>query len=357
MDLFTALKSKKSRFTTWKEIYTEIVSHISPMDKKDNKYNETKIDWYEKCMNTNIKKKILPIIKNRDGTNFVYTISLLKEKFVQDHIENYIRMFAMATLYHATCDPSQNMYVSNYDHDTDVVTIYPIEELLMAAFFGIEIRGILFNERLNKEIIAKGYDKEITEEELVKKLFNPVMYSKLFGIPHQDIDSEYMDEIISDNKKSKENGKNKRINEKKTKKKEELEYNPCCKYSINVAAHIVETCSEDITEGSHHCFGCGIDYVEKQEKKIILHSQMFDFNKFILSMEKIKEGKYKITFDVNQNQPYKHASYVSAGRGEVIGKIEETIAGESICNGMTIVISKKKDSYEAKVNYIGIDWF
>lgn len=410
MDIFTALRSRKGKYDSWKNIYVDIVEKMELRGPKPDVNSSDRTDWYDHCMNVMVKKKILPILKKRNGINLNYTFQKISEKFVEEHIDNYIRVIVMITLYNLTCDQSQKLYVSNYDHDTDIVVAYPIEELLMAAFYGIEIRGILFIGNLNKIVTTKGYKKPVTDEDAVAKMFVNINYSNLFNMPYDgeinaykemtrtlehkagiyrhldgynryydrsaEIDKkvaaafasedEDEDEDADENENEDENEdadeKDKANKAKKTnkpKKVNDLKYHPCCSYMIDITGHIVEKCSQHITEGAHACFGdCGTDYEKKEKKNIQIHSQMFDFNKFIIKIEKLDDdGCYHIEFDENQNQPYKHASYTDMGRGKVITSVSEKVSKCSYVTGMDIKIIEKENCYEANVKYIGINWF
>lgn len=389
MDLITALKSKKARNTSWKSIYENIVSKMNlngPKIKSDHKNNDTTINWFDHCMNVMVKKKILPTLINSKGTTFNFTFPLLEKKFVETFMENYIRMIVIATLYNITCEQSQKLYVSNYDHDTDIVTAYPIEELLMAAFYGVKMTGILFVGFLNKIITSNNHDETITDQEAINKVFKEIDYSELFGMPHnKKIEAReilekqvgrkhgYYEHLHSEscydsNKMAKITREVDKIYKSDDSKEEDngididkLVYYPCCVYYKNYTGHVIEECSKLVLKESHPCFGdCGADYVKRENKKNIpIHSQMFDFNKFIIKIEKIDKNKhkYQVEFDENQNQPYKHASYVDMGRGNVIGSVSESFSKATGTTSMKISIAEDAKIYKVIVNYVGIDWF
>lgn len=387
MDLVQGLRSKNARYNSWRVIYREIVSKIDKVhdtkkkkEKKDVDHTEQPVDWYEKCMNKNIRKKLLPTLKTRLGTKLTFEVGDQGDDFFDQNIERYIRMVVMATLYNVTCDSKQSLYVSHYDHDTDIITAYPIEELLMASFYGLEINGILFLNRLSKEVLHTTYDEPVTDVECQAKMFTDMDYSKLFKIPYDpdqadDYDENYdasrdtdsdidNDTEISKSSKSTKSSKSSKSTDdsnddgkKKVTKKKMLQY-PCCRYAIDLSGRVMEVCTEDTGKGAHHCFGCESDFVKTIKlTDVPVHQQMFDFNNFIISIKKTKDDEYDVEFNDRQNPPYKHASYTDMGRGKVVTHVTETISKASWVTSMKVKIEKQKDSHILVVKHVGIDWF
>ncbi|VBB17904.1 hypothetical protein YASMINEVIRUS_367 [Yasminevirus sp. GU-2018] len=418
MDLFTALHSKSARLTSWKDVYDVYVKFIDASNvqekitvepKKTTKGVKSKkvektdkidkpeaqdlerTDWYEKCMNDTIKKMLLPTLTKRSGTNLTFEVKKLNETYFKDNIQNYLRMVVMCTLYNVTCDSQQNMYVSHYDHDTDLVTAYPIEALLMASFYGVKIRGILFIKSLNNIVLAKGYSTPIADQNAKRAMIKIVDYEDLFGFPYDDDDDDEYKEY-SDDEDTKKTGSRlrrsakvesvrhadyddesddstdskkpsyKKTNVSKTKKQQktidDLHYYPCCVYRVNISGKIVEKCTDATAEGAHHCFGCGTDFVKKVSRdNVPIHSQMFDFNKFVTNIKQDGENEYVVEFDENQNAPYKHASYSDMGRANVLVNVKESVSKLSWVTSMRIKIVPKNDVYVLNVKHVGIDCF
>jgi hypothetical protein len=251
--------------------------------------------------------------------------------------------------------------VSYYDHDTDTITVYPIDDLMMAAFYGIQMNGILYTGVLNEKVLGSAY------EDVPHQLTSNLNYEEIFGRIHQDNGDDYFPDIsnikLDDNSDDKIQN-NKQKDKKKIKNKEnisiyDLKQYPCCYYSVDVKGNVFEVCSEDFTQGAHHCFGCEVDFVKtSNHQNVPIHQQMFDFNNFITNTVKHSDKHYTIKFDKNQNPPYQHASYSDMGRGEVVTQVEENISKQSWVTSMDIKIKKESDEYyEFIVTYIGIDWF
>ncbi len=349
MDLFTSLRSNKAKFDSWKQIYENIVHKLKY--QKDNENANNKTNWYEKCMNKEIKNIILPKLTSRKGTKLIFNVTNINDDIFDEYIERYVRMIIMATLYNVTCDSKEQIYVSNYDHDTDMVTSYPIQELLMAAFYGIEIRGILFINQLSKDVLKTGYSEIIQDSDNIQ-IFNELNYQELFNLPF-DGDNDNDNDIECKNIK--------KLN------KNELYQYPCCKYKMNLKGYSEMKCTTETCEGAHHCFGCGTESMGyKYVNHVSIHQQMFDFNNFIVNMEKIEKkddddeklhSTYNVQFDQNQNPPYKHASYSDMGRSEVITSVKKSVSDSYWVTNMNIKIFKMKNSYKFYVTHVGIDWF
>lgn len=412
MDLQTALKSKKARFGSWKTIYdqiiTDLLDHDQPNDVKIKKTKTKKIakdtkdtkdtklirvkkdtnstDWYDMCMNDDICEKILPTLLSRKGTTLVFN-TVTDSNFVKKHLDRYLRTIVMMTLYNVTCEGTEPIYVSNYDPDTDTVISYPVQPLMMAAFYGIQIKGILYINRLDENIISENYENSNNE------LFvREIDYEKLFNIPY-DSDEEYSDgdedfikEINNKTVKDKKNNKKSKHrniesdksdksdksdesdenededeDENSEKYKEEirkLSQYPSSKYTVNLGCRITKKCTDTTTEGAHHCFGCDSKFIGyERHDNYPMHQQMFDFDKFIINIEENSDGTYTIVFDDNQHQSYKHASYSDLGYGSVISR---TFISKPTCswiNSMKIKLSIVKNKYKFTVTHCGIDWF
>lgn len=355
MDLVQGLRSKSARYNSWLDIYKDIVSKIDKShvvkktkEKKDIDIPDQMIDWYNKCMNNTVREKILPKLKSRQGTKLTFEVVNLKDDFFDQNIEQYIRMIVMATLYNVTCDSKQNMYVSHYDHDTDIITAYPIEELLMASFYGLEIKGILFINKLNQEVLGMVYDDPIADKECQSKMFEDMDYSKLFGIPYSPDHDEPCDS----------DGKSETKTSKKSKGSKKMSSYPCCRYAVDLSGKVMEVCTEDTSEGSHHCFGCRSDFVKTINlNNVPVHQQMFDFNNFIININKTADSEYSVEFNDRQNPPYKHASYTDMGREEVVTVVTKTISKASWVTNMNVKIEKQPKCVTFIVKHVGIDWF
>lgn len=340
MDLLNSMRSKSARMTSWKTIYDEYIHDI------DQKPKGKGIDWYEKCMNLDVMTKILPNLKTREGTNLTFEVSKINDEYFRKNILNYLQMIVMATLYHVTSDSNIKTYVSIFDHDTDLVVKYPIDQLLMASFYGIKINGIVFISTLSELILKNGYEEPIKDPEVCKKIFSKIDdYSDVFGIPIDIDENDY-------------SGKKKKNPKKLEKKIGEIPYYPCCRTNIQMTGEIKLKCTDLTLEDAHNCFGdCESESCGEDENEHNIHSQMFDFNKFMINIKKDSDESYTITFDQNQVPSYKHASYTSMGRTEVITSVKETLMTPTWVTSMKIKISQKNDRHVFKVKHLGVDWF
>lgn len=65
------------------------------------------------------------------------------------------------------------------------------------------------------------------------------------------------------------------------------------------------------TSNTHHCFGeCG--HIKENKQEIINNNQIFDFNRFIISIKKASDNDYSITFDSGMHGGFRHASFTNA---------------------------------------------
>ena len=239
MDIITALSSKKSRTSSWKTIYDDIcrffiLNENNLIEEKDynndnndanvdlnimkksskksakikippkrktkditksiikkkisisinnDDFNENgKIDYYSFCMSDHMKKLIIPNYPKIKGTINKYTIEIdrIKNGFeLFDRFrDNYIRMIMMYTLYTVANSVDSTEHVTFYDHDTDFTISFPKENLLMSAFYGINMTGMLMVGKLNRNILDQCYEK--VKNNIINQ-YEDEYHEKIFG--------------------------------------------------------------------------------------------------------------------------------------------------------------------------------
>lgn len=385
MDTITIFKSKKYRNIFWKDVYDTIGKYYF----KHPKINDS-TDYHELMMSEKMKKKIIPECPTINGTQSKYKL-VVSDKLFNKFKNNYLQLVMMYTLYTFANSEKSGEYISYYDHDTDLLIKFSLEELLLASFYKVPIKGILFNGFLNKDILEHSY--KVIDEQLINSEWSSInkkytgtfdkkynsFYKKIFGVPHETGDfcdlinentvkisdnddnshntDEYSNDDNSDNTDDNSNDDNK--NTIQNKKENELDLtHACCNYVYNYNGSIIEMCTDLVNEEAHECFGdCGTNFIRNEQIKNIEHKQIFDFNKFVIDMHELDKNNMRISFNPEINPEYRHASYESSGRGEVVTNITHMYDHVNYVTSMDINYISHGDYTSVTTKYIGVNYF
>lgn len=269
-----------------------------------------------------------------------------------EHRERFLKCIAMYTLsIFAQSDKNQH-YMKHFYNGKAIM--FNRDMLIKYCFYGIPMVGNIYgvkSDKIHEKLITDMYGELANIESSVE--LGPYTTGTLdrWDYPIGDL---YYNEKKCDEKS------HKNISKKllkypahyhaATQKKEGFE--------VCIDATNAESDDEMLDCTAHHCFGdCGVDRNDEYDEvnKMIVNNRIFDFDKFILNVQKTSKGTYTVSFDDKSIQEFHHASY--SDNVKAISFVNTIKLGHaSYVDSLKIKVTEKSDEYiYLSSTYYGVD--